>query len=71
MGFFLSISSLLKNNDSKTSQTSFLILMANKNTSKAIPKLSLIKLTWASGFLSFSLHFKHTIMVEYNALNNN
>jgi hypothetical protein len=36
-------------NYSRTPQTSFLILVTNKNNSKAIPKSSSIKLTWVGG----------------------
>jgi hypothetical protein len=46
-------------------------LIANKKNSKAIPKSSSIKLTWAGGFVISSLHFKHMVMANYNALDNN
>ncbi len=44
---------------------------SKKKNSKAIPKSSSIKLTWASGFVTPSLHFKHMVMIDCNALNNN
>jgi len=54
--FFLHISKKKERNNFRTSQTSFLIMIANKVNSKAIPKSSSIKLTWASGFVTSSLH---------------
>jgi hypothetical protein len=44
--------------NSKTPQSSFFILIENRNNSKAIPKSSSIKLTQANGFVTSSLHFK-------------
>ncbi len=40
------------------------MLEANTNNSKAIPKLSLIELTWVEGFQTSSLNFMHIIMVD-------
>jgi hypothetical protein len=49
----------------------FLDIVANKDiNSNAILESSSIKLTWASGFVT-SLHFKHMVMANYNASNNN
>jgi hypothetical protein len=39
--------------------------------SKTIPKSSSIKLTWVGGFVISSLHFKHMVMANCNALDNN
>jgi len=47
------------------------MLETNKDNSKTIPKSSSIKLTRAYGLVIFSLNFKHIIMVDYNALENN
>jgi hypothetical protein len=47
------------------------MLEANKDNSKIIPKLSLIKLTKAYGLVISSLNFTHIIMVDCNALENN
>jgi hypothetical protein len=47
------------------------MLEVNKNNSKAIPKSSSIKLTKATGFVISSLNFKHVVMANYNALENN
>jgi hypothetical protein len=44
------------------------MLEANKDNSKAIPKSSSIKLIGANEFVNFSLHFKHIVMADYNAL---
>jgi hypothetical protein len=60
-----------ENNDSKIPQASFLILVSNQNNSKAIPKSSSIKLIWACGFITSSLHFKHKVMANYTTSNNN
>jgi hypothetical protein len=57
-------------NDTKTSQISFLILVVNKNNSKAILESSLIQLIWVSGFATF-LHYKQMIMVDCSASNSN
>jgi hypothetical protein len=43
----------------------------NKDNSKAIPKSSLIKLTWVGGFVTTFLHFKHMVMANCNVSNNN
>ncbi len=56
--------------DTKTSQISFLILVANKNNSKATLESSSIQLTWVGGFVT-SLHFKHMMMVDCSASNTN
>jgi len=64
------IYSLKKRKDSKTPQISLLILVTNKDNSKVIKKSSSIKLTWARGFVTNSLHFKHMVMVDCNASNN-
>jgi len=71
MGFFSSYFHKIKRNDSKTSQTSFLTWITNKDNSKAIPKSSSIKLIEVGGFVIFPQHFKHMVMVDYNALENN
>jgi len=65
--FFVYIYIYIINNKSKTPQTSFLILEANKNNSKVVPKSSSIELIGAHGFVISSLSFKHIIMVDYNA----
>jgi hypothetical protein len=46
-------------------------LVANKDSSKTIPKSSSIKLTWVGEFATSFLHFKHMIMACCNALDNN
>jgi hypothetical protein len=46
-------------------------LIANKNNSKVILESSSIKLTEASGFVTSFVHFKHMVMADYNASNNN
>jgi hypothetical protein len=69
--FLFSYILLKERNDSRIPQASFLILVSNKNNSKAIPKSSSIKLIWACGFVTSSLHFKHMVMANYNASNNN
>jgi hypothetical protein len=71
MGFFFSYFHQIKRIDSKTSQTSFLTWIANKDNSKVIPKSSSIKLTKASGFVTFPQHFKHMVMVDCNSSKNN
>jgi hypothetical protein len=43
----------------------FLILEANENNLKMIPKSSSIKLTWVNKFVTFSLNFKHYNGGEY------
>jgi hypothetical protein len=58
-------------NDFKAIQISFSILIASKYNSKTIPKSSSIELTWASGFVTSSLHFKHMAKAYYNASNSN
>jgi hypothetical protein len=45
------------------------MLEANEDNFKEILKSSSIKLTWANGFVMFSLSFRH--MANYNALKNN
>jgi hypothetical protein len=42
----------------------------NKDNSKAIPKSSLIKLTWVGGFATTFLHFKHMVIENWNVSNN-
>ncbi len=46
-------------------------MIANKNNSKVILESSSIKLTEASGFVTSFVHFKHMVMADYNASNNN
>ncbi len=43
----------------------------NKVSSRTTLKSTLIKSTWASGFLIFSLNFKHIIMAYYSAIETN
>jgi len=62
---------LKERKESKTPQTFLLTLEVNKNNSKVIPKSSSIKLTKAIGFVIFSLKFKHVVMANCNALENN
>ncbi len=57
--------------DSKTPQTSFLMLKANKTNLRLTPKLSSIKLTWPNGFVTYSPNFKNIVMANYNALKSN
>jgi hypothetical protein len=47
------------------------MLKANKDNSKIIPKSSSIKLTGQDGFVIYSFNFKHIVIVDYNALENN
>jgi hypothetical protein len=71
VGFFFFSYFLEKDKNSKTPQISFLILIENKNNSKVILESSSIKLTEASGFVISFVHFKHMVMADYNASNNN
>ncbi len=48
-----------------------MMLKANKDNSKVIPKLSSIELTGLDGFIISSLNFKHIVMANFNALENN
>jgi hypothetical protein len=47
------------------------MLEANKNNSKSIIESSSIKLTGVDGFIISSLNFKHIVMANCNALENN
>jgi hypothetical protein len=62
---------LKEKKESKTPQISLLMLEANNDNSKAIPKSSSIKLTRANGFIISSLDFKHIVMENCNASKNN
>jgi hypothetical protein len=57
-------------NDSRILQASFLVLVSNKNNSKAIPKSSSVKLILGCGFVNSSLHFYHMVTANYTASNN-
>jgi hypothetical protein len=65
--FYFQILKKEKKKESKTPQTSLLMLEANKDNSKAILESSVIKLTWANGFIISSLNYKHIIMADCNA----
>jgi hypothetical protein len=71
MNFSLFIYFSKKEENSKTTQTSFLLLEANNANSKTIPLSSSIKWTWFDGFINHSLNFKHINIVECNISKNN
>ncbi len=71
MSFFFPQIFFLKKKESKTPQNFILMLETNKDNSKAILKSSLIKLTKVDGFVISSLNFKHIVIVDYNASENN
>ncbi len=56
---------------SKTQHTFLLMLEANKDNAKVIPKSSSIKLSRVDGFRIFPLNFKHIVMANCNASESN